>query len=121
MQINNLVLPNPNWSDEQKTGGSLHVHTAMGGQTYTYVIKKTTKLLSFTLSGVKYDKLMELRNLIQANTGVEVTLIDWYNQTWIGYILTNPNTITLEGRYRCLDGVHREVGSVTIEFEGEIQ
>ena len=109
------ILPSPDFSNGQRSVGTINKQRAMDGTLYTHIKRKQERQhfqWSFELSR---HKAIELKQLVNLYYGLPMRVVDHTNATYLGYIINNPVEFTANGKAEGWPG--GETYLVTIEFE----
>ena len=114
------LLPNPQFSDQERLTAIVTRKTAMDGTRYTYVKRKGSRrklTWSFRLSR---NKGLELRAFLVSYFAAPVKVIDQNGRIWIGNFTSNPFEFdTTERAGPAISPMPRgETMNIEIEFEG---
>lgn len=113
----NIVLKDPSLADLRQTTVSVSINTMMSGVVRTRRSTPATTALRLTFKEVTRAKTIEMRDFIVATLGEQVRYIDYDGVSWLGYIITEPNSFLTTGR-GLGNEARREANEFTIEFEG---
>lgn len=113
-----IHLPSPEFGDSETLGMNVGSGVAMDGGFYTYVRTPVRKTHNMSFSDLTRAKVEELVDFLIANQGEEVTFVDLLSVSWKGFITTDPNEITADGRGRGTSEL-KEGSSIDLVFEGE--
>lgn len=112
------ILPDPEFENSERLQDEIQLKKAMNGTRYTYVNTLTPHIFmwSFVLLHDKAVELLEFMEKYVADKW-QVTMHD--DQIIEGYLLTNPSTVSMNGR--AVYGTNTEYATVSLEFQGTIQ
>lgn len=110
-----ITLPDPVLGDSELTNIRTKVRQAMDGTRYSFIRTPATKTLVFTLINLNKDKVQEFIDFLSSTAGEEIELVDYNNDSWQGYITTDPNEFQILGRK---DGSCIEIATASFEFKG---
>ena len=123
MQLKTLdcicILPSPQWNDVQHLASTILIKRSMNNVRYTYIQSKAHRQV-FTYNIVTLRlKALEFLDFIRAYGGEEIEVVDYKGRVIIGYITTNPNTLTMTNR--SVAAGSKEQVSFNFEVQGVIQ
>lgn len=109
-----VVIPQPKLDNTTGLTSSIITHYSEDGTLYTYVKKRGDKKKYMWSFNISKDKSDELANFFRAYAGERVK-IEWGDNSYIGYFLTNPNELRAVERAGNWPG--GELVQITLEFQ----
>lgn len=110
---NSIVLPCPLFGDTISNQDTMVMKKSMNNVTYTYIRRSPLQKVSYSFQLGRL-KSLELREFFLNNTAKLLRMINWKNETWVVYLLTNPLDLVPKSRYDFED----EMVLTTLEFMG---
>lgn len=108
-----VILPPPEFGDADGNASTASIARTMTGGTYAYI--KSSQRQTFKWAFVVGQlKALELRVWLIKALSETVEVTDWNGIKWIGKIMTNPFTLTFQGRWE------GEVEKVLIDLEFQV-
>ncbi len=92
-----VLLPNPALGNEEANTDELDIKRTMAGGVYTYVRRRTPRVLSYTfdLSRIKYYELLSFYSSYCANV---IQLLDWKGSLYYGFLQSDTLEVSQNGR-----------------------
>ena len=113
-----IHLPSPEFGDSESLQLRAPVGVSMDGSFYSYIKTPIQKVLNMSFAGLTRFKMEEFVTFLIDNQGSQIKFVDVLGVTWQGYITTDPNEFTTDGRGRGTSEL-KEDSSINIVFEGE--
>lgn len=111
-----IMLPDPQFNDTHHLAASVNIRRSMNNVRYTYVQGKGGRRVFVYNMVVFRPKALEFIDFIRAYGGDELSVIDHKGRNIVGYITTNPNTLTVTNKSSDTEQV-----SFNFEIQGFIQ
>lgn len=115
-----IILPNPLLANQEQTQHERDYRIMMDSTITSYVKRATKKIHIFSFS-MSRRKASEFENFINEKQHEMWRIVDHNNNDLFGYILTNPLTLSFDGKYteNCNSTSYSENERVTFEIEFE--
>ena len=112
-----ITMPDPEFGDGETWDLGVDLRLSMDGTINTFITTPSLKRITVQFVIRTRRKAWELVQFLKDTMGSQTTFVDHNSVTWTGYITTDPNEITVEGR-GLGTAEPRETSTVELVFEG---
>lgn len=114
-----MLLPNPQFSDQEGLTATVTRKLAMDGTRYTYVKRKDRRKLKWSFRLMR-NKALELRAFLYSYFASSARIVDHNGRVWVGAFTNNPFEFdTPEKAGPAISPMLRgEAQMIELEFEG---
>lgn len=112
------ILPSPEFENTGRLNSDVQLKKSMTGTVYTYVKRPDDQSFNFSFNLLS-EKAREFLEFMETYIADQWKIVTHNGETIIGYLITNPSTLSTNGR--ALYGSSTEYATLSIEFKGVVQ